>query len=89
MKHKKKNTNKHSQLDQKKTFDNFIEGEGNKLARTVGLSIAEHPDENAYNPFFIYGPSGCGKTHLINAIGVRYKEMFPEKLDHYAISDDE
>ena len=53
--------------------------ENRKLARTVGLSITEHPDESAYNPFFIYGPSGCGKTHLINAIGVRYKEMCPEK----------
>ena len=67
------------QLDPKKTFENFIEGDSNKLARTVGLSIAEHPDENVYNPFYIYGPSGCGKTHLINAIGMRYKEMCPEK----------
>jgi len=66
------------QLDPKKTFENFIEGDSNKLARKVGLSIAEHPDEIAYNPFYIYGPSGCGKTHLINAIGMRYKEMFPE-----------
>ena len=41
--------------------------------------IAEHPDKTTYNPFFIYGPSGCGKTHLINAIGVRYKELCPEK----------
>ena len=67
------------QFDTKKTFENFIEGDSNKLARTVGLSIAEHPDKTTYNPFFIYGPSGCGKTHLINAIGVRYKELCPEK----------
>ena len=67
------------QLDPKKTFENFIEGDSNKLARTVWLSIAEHPDEIVYNPFYIYGPSGCGKTHLINAIGMRYKEMCPEK----------
>ena len=66
-------------FDPKKTFENYIEGNSNKLARTIGLSIAEHPDESAYNPFFIYGPSGCGKTHLINAIGIRYKEMCPEK----------
>lgn len=67
------------QLDPKKTFQNFIEGDSNKLPRTVGLSIAEHPGKSTFNPFFIYGPSGCGKTHLINAIGVRSKELYPKK----------
>ena len=67
------------QLDLKKTFNNFIEGDSNKLPRTVGLSIAEHPGKSTFNPFFIYGPSGCGKTHLINAIGVRCKETYPQK----------
>ena len=67
------------QLDPKKTFQNFIEGDSNKLSRTVGLSIAEHPGKTTFNPFFIYGPSGCGKTHLINAIGVRCKETYPQK----------
>jgi chromosomal replication initiator protein len=45
----------------------------------VGLSIAEHPGKSTFNPFFIYGPSGCGKTHLINAIGVQCKKMYPHK----------
>ena len=67
------------QLDVKKTFQNFIEGDSNKLPRTVGLSIAEHPGKTTFNPFFLYGPSGCGKTHLINAIGVRCKETYPQK----------
>ena len=67
------------QLDPKKTFDNYIEGNSNKLPRTVGLSIAEHPGKSTFNPFFIYGPSGCGKTHLINAIGVQCKRMYPQK----------
>ena len=67
------------QLDPKKTFQNFIEGDSNKLSRTVGLSITEHPGKTTFNPFFIYGPSGCGKTHLINAIGVRCKETYPQK----------
>ena len=67
------------QLDVKKTFQNFIEGDSNKLPRTVGLSIAEHPGKSTFNPFFVYGPSGCGKTHLINAIGVRCKETYPQK----------
>ena len=67
------------QLDLHKTFQSFIEGDSNKLPRTVGLSIAEHPGKSTFNPFFVYGPSGCGKTHLINAIGVRCKEMYPRK----------
>ncbi len=67
------------QLDTHKTFNSFIEGDSNKLPRTVGLSIAEHPGKSTFNPFFIYGPSGCGKTHLINAIGVRCKELYPQK----------
>ena len=67
------------QLDVHKTFQTFIEGDSNKLPRTVGLNIAEHPGKTTFNPFFIFGPSGCGKTHLINAIGVRCKEMYPQK----------
>ena len=67
------------QLDLRKTFQSFIEGDSNKLPRTVGLSIAEHPGKSTFNPFFVYGPSGCGKTHLVNAIGIRCKEMYPQK----------
>jgi len=67
------------QLDLHKTFQSFIEGDSNKLPRTVALSIAEHPGKSTFNPFFIYGPSGCGKTHLINAIGIRCKELYPQK----------
>ncbi len=67
------------QLDIHKTFQTFIEGDSNKLPRTVGLSIAEHPGKSTFNPFFVFGPSGCGKTHLINAIGVRCKELYPQK----------
>ncbi len=67
------------QLDPKKNFDNFIEGDSNKLPRTVGLSIADHPGRSTFNPFFIFGPSGCGKTHLINAIGVQCKKTYPKK----------
>lgn len=68
-----------SQLDRHHTFSNFIEGNSNKLPRSLGLSIAEHPNNTQFNPMFIYGPSGCGKTHLINAIGVRAKEVYPQK----------
>ncbi len=67
------------QLDIHKTFDTFIEGDSNKLTRTVGLSIAQHPGRSTFNPFFLYGPSGCGKTHLVNAIGVECKRAYPAK----------
>mgnify|MGYP002624005495 CR=1 FL=1 len=67
------------QLDAHKTFQRFIEGDSNKLPRTVGLSIAEHPGKSTFNPFFVFGPSGCGKTHLVNAIGIRCKELYPRK----------
>ena len=67
------------QLDVHKTFQSFIEGDSNKLPRTVGISIAEHPGKSTFNPFFVFGPSGCGKTHLVNAIGVRCKELYPQK----------
>lgn len=68
-----------SQLNPRMTFKNYIEGDSNKMARSVGLSIAEHPQNLQFNPFFIYGPSGCGKTHLVNAIGVHAKQLYPEK----------
>ncbi len=67
------------QLDPHKTFSNYIEGDSNKLPRSIGLSIAEHPNTTQFNPIFIYGPSGCGKTHLINAIGLRVKHLYPQK----------
>ena len=67
------------QLDPKKTFESFIEGDSNKLPRTVGLTIAEHPGKSTFNPFFVFGPSGCGKTHLINAVGVECKRLFPQR----------
>ena len=66
-------------LDIEKTFHSFVESKSNKLALTAGLSIAEHSDENTFTPLYVYGPSGCGKSHLINAIGVRYKEINPLK----------
>lgn len=68
-----------TQLDAHRTFENFIEGVSNKLPRSVGMSIANNPNTTQFNPMFVYGPSGCGKTHLINAIGVRAKELFPQK----------
>ncbi|MBO7581112.1 MAG: chromosomal replication initiator protein DnaA [Bacteroidaceae bacterium] len=66
-----------SQLIPDYKFESYLEGESNRLARSVGESIANNPAKT-FNPFFVYGPSGCGKTHLINAIGHRIKELHPQ-----------
>lgn len=68
-----------SKLNPGQTFRTFIEGVSNKLSRSVGLSIAEHPKGTQFNPMFVFGPSGCGKTHLVNAIGNHCKKMYPQK----------
>ncbi len=68
-----------SRLNPRLTFKNYIEGASNKLSRSVGMNIAEHPNNMQFNPMFIYGPSGSGKTHLVNAIGVRTKQLYPQK----------
>ena len=68
-----------SQLDPHKSFNNYVEGDSNKMPLTIGLAIAEHPNKNQFNPLFVYGPSGCGKTHLINAIGLKIKKLYPQK----------
>jgi chromosomal replication initiator protein len=61
------------------TFDNFVEGSSNKFSRSIAEEVAKKPADTPFNPLFIYGPSGVGKTHLINAVGMRIKESFPEK----------
>lgn len=66
-----------SQLNSSYNFSNYIEGDSNKLARSIGNSIAEHPAKT-FNPFFVYGSSGVGKTHLVNAIGLEIKKLHPE-----------
>ncbi len=55
-------------INQGFTFDNYVEGKSNQLARAAGMQIGETPGR-AYNPFFIYGGTGLGKTHLLHAIG--------------------
>jgi chromosomal replication initiator protein len=68
-----------SQLNNKYTFDNFFEGESNKLARTAGETITKNPGKTAFNPLFVHGTSGVGKTHLCHAIGNKIKELYLEK----------
>jgi chromosomal replication initiator protein len=75
------------QLNPHYTFDTFVEGACNKLARSAGLAIAEAPGKNTFNPIFIYGGSGLGKTHLAQAIGWATLEKHPEKKVLYVDSN--
>jgi chromosomal replication initiator protein len=59
------------------TFDNFIEGKSNQMARAAASQISQHPG-NVYNPLFIYGATGLGKTHLLHAIGNAILKRSPD-----------
>ncbi len=66
-------------LNKEYNFETFIEGESNKLSRSVAEAVALSPAKTIFNPLFFYGASGVGKTHLANAIGTKIKELYPEK----------
>ncbi len=70
------------------TFDTFIEGTSNRLARSVGLAVAEHPRKTNFNPMFVFGPSGCGKTHLVNAVGNSTCKIYPRKKVLYVSANE-
>lgn len=72
-----------SQLVESYSFDNFIEGECNRLARSAGFAVAENPGKTAFNPLLFYSSTGLGKTHLAHAIGLQVKTNFPEKTVLY------
>jgi len=72
-----------SQLNSNYSFDNFLEGDSNRLARSAGMAVANKPGGTSFNPFLIFGGVGLGKTHLAHAIGVEIKEKYPEKTVLY------
>lgn len=76
-----------SNLNPRYTFDNFIKGEGNQLARAAAGAIGDNPGGTSFNPLFLYGGVGLGKTHLIQAIGNQIVQNFPEKKIIYLSSD--
>lgn len=78
---KKLQIDPHLNLDY--TFDNFVEGDCNRLARAAGFAIANNPGGTAFNPLFVYGGSGLGKTHLAQAIGIETKRIMPDKVVLY------
>lgn len=76
-----------SNLNPKYTFDNYIMGDNNQLARSAALAVAQKPGETSFNPLFIYGNVGLGKTHLIQAIGNEVKNIFKDKRVLYVSSE--
>ena len=72
-----------SQLNPNYTFENFLEGDSNRLARSAGLAVANKPGGTSFNPLLIYGGVGLGKTHLVHAIGVDIKKSYPDKTVLY------
>ena len=76
-----------SQLIESYSFDNFIEGDCNRLARSAGLAVANNPGKTAFNPLLLYSQTGLGKTHLSHAIGLQVRNMFPEKTVLYVTTD--
>ncbi len=72
-----------SQLNPNYNFDNFIEGDANRLARSAGIAVANKPGGTSFNPLLIYGGVGLGKTHLAHAIGVNVRDKYPEKTVLY------
>ena len=65
------------ELNRNYTFNNFIEGKSNQIARAAAAQVAGNPG-GAYNPLFIYGGVGLGKTHLMHAIGNHLLEQNPK-----------
>ncbi len=69
------------------SFDNFIEGDCNRLARSAGVAVAQKPGVTAFNPLMLYGGVGLGKTHLVQAIG-NYIKMYEKNREVVYVSAD-
>ena len=82
-----KNVKVESQLNPNYTFENFLEGDSNRLARNAGIAVANKPGGTSFNPFLIFGGVGLGKTHLANAIGIDIKKKYPEKTVLYTTAE--
>lgn len=78
--------NRQSNINRAFTFDNFVEGKSNQLAKAASMQVAENPG-GAYNPLFLYGGVGLGKTHLLHAVGNLILENKPNALVLYLHSE--
>lgn len=82
-----KKINVDSNLNPSYSFDNFIEGDSNRLARSAGFAVAKKPGGTSFNPLLIYGGVGLGKTHLSHAIGIEIKNQHPDKIVLYVSAE--
>ena len=76
-----------SQLNPNYSFDNFVVGESNRLAKSAGYAVSKNPGGTAFNPLFLFGGVGLGKTHLAHSIGIEVKERYPEKTVLYVSAE--
>ena len=76
-----------SNLNPDYSFEQFVEGDCNRLARSAAFAVANKPGETSFNPLLIYGGVGLGKTHLAHAIGIEIKKKFPGKTVLYVPSE--
>jgi chromosomal replication initiator protein len=75
------------QLNPNYTFDSFVEGDCNRVARRAGKTVADKPGATSFNPLVIYGGVGLGKTHLAQAVGNEVKRQHPNKVVLYVSSE--
>lgn len=76
-----------SRLQPDFTFDAFVEGKSNQLARAAAFQVGQNPGNKSYNPLFIYGGVGLGKTHLMHAVGNAMLERDPGARVSYVHSE--
>ncbi len=77
-----------SRLNPNYTFENFVEGDCNRLARSAGIAVSKKPGTTSFNPLMLYGGVGVGKTHLVQAIGNEIKKNLPSKIVLYVDQND-
>jgi chromosomal replication initiator protein len=82
----KKLAERNSNLNELFTFDNFVEGKSNQLAKAAARQVAENPGRS-YNPLFLYGGVGLGKTHLMHAVGNLILNSKPDSVVVYLHSE--
>ena len=82
-----KNLQIESQLNPSYNFDNFLEGDSNRLGRSAAQAVAAKPGGTSFNPLLIFGGVGLGKTHLAHAIGVEIKEKYQDKTVLYIAAE--
>ncbi|MFM9076182.1 MAG: chromosomal replication initiator protein DnaA, partial [Bacteroidota bacterium] len=72
-----------SRLNTAYTFEHYVEGDCNRLARSAGVAVAKKPGVTSFNPLMLYGGVGVGKTHLVQAIGNEIRSKLPDKVVLY------